>query len=368
MESVDTIVIGAGVVGLAVAAELATRGFAPLVLESEPAFGTGISSRNSEVIHAGIYYPAGSLKARLCVEGRERLYRYCEANGIAHRRCGKLIVAASPAEHERLEAVRSAALANGVDDLRWLDAHEARALEPALACSAALLCASTGIVDSHGLMLSLLAQVEAGGGQLATRCRVRAIAAVDDGIELDVDNGPDSIRLHATRVVNSAGLAALGLASATTGIRPVPLPAQRFAKGSYFSLSGVRAPFSRLIYPVPEGAGLGVHLTLDLAGAARFGPDVEWVDQLDYRVDPGRADGFYRAIRRYWPALPDGALAPAYAGIRPKLHGPGEPAADFLVQDLEQHGVAGLVNLLGIESPGLTSSLAIARLVADRLA
>ncbi len=368
MESVDTIVIGAGVVGLAVAAELAARGFAPLVLEAESIFGSGISSRNSEVIHAGIYYPAGSLKARLCVEGRERLYRYCDANGVAHRRCGKLIVATSPAEHERLEAVGRAALANGVDDLRWLDAHEARALEPALACSAALLSPSTGIVDSHGLMLSLLARIEAGGGQLATGCRVGAITVVDGGIELDVDSGPDSMRLHARRVVNSAGLAALGLASAVSGARPVSLPAQRFAKGSYFSLTGARAPFSRLVYPVPEGAGLGVHLTLDLAGAARFGPDVEWVDQLDYRVDPGRADGFYREIRRYWPGLPDGALAPAYAGIRPKLHGPGEPAADFLVHGPEQHGVAGLVNLLGIESPGLTSSLAIAGLVADWLA
>lgn len=368
MESVDTIVIGAGVVGLAVAAELAARGQAPLMLEAEAGFGTGISSRNSEVIHAGIYYPAGSLKARLCVEGRERLYRYCEANGIGHRRCGKLIVAANPAEHERLSAVEQAALANGVDDLRWLDAHQVRALEPALACSAALLSPSTGIIDSHGLMLSLLARIEAGGGQLATGCRVRAIEAVAGGIELEVDSGPEAIRLHAGRVVNCAGLAAVDLAAGVIGARPATTPRPRFAKGSYFSLIGARAPFSRLVYPVPEGAGLGVHLTLDLAGAARFGPDVQWVDEPDYRVDPQRAAGFYREIRRYWPALPDGSLAPAYAGVRPKLHGPGEPPADFLVHGPEHHGVAGLVNLLGIESPGLTSSLALARLVADRLA
>ncbi|MEB2319625.1 MAG: NAD(P)/FAD-dependent oxidoreductase [Pseudomonadota bacterium] len=370
MESVDTVVIGAGVVGLAVAAELAARGFSPMVLEAEPAFGTGISSRNSEVIHAGIYYPAGSLKARLCVEGRELLYRYCESNGVGHRRCGKLIVAATAAEHEQLAAVGRAAAANGVDDLRWLEADEARALEPALACSAALLSPSTGIVDSHGLMLSLLARAEAGGGQLATGCRVTAIEARGGGIEVDVDSGSESMRLRASRVVNCAGLGAVELAAGVTGARPGPAPTLRLARGVYFSLSGARAPFSHLIYPapIPGTGGLGVHLTLDLAGAARFGPDVEWIDEIDYRVDPRRAEGFYEAIRRYWPDLPDGTLAPAYAGIRPKLHGPGEPAADFLIQGAEAHGVDGLVNLLGIESPGLTSSLAIADFVADRLA
>jgi len=368
MESVDTIVIGAGVVGLAVAAELAARGHAPLVLEAETAFGTGVSSRNSEVIHAGIYYPAGSLKARLCVEGRERLYRYCEANGVGHRRCGKLIVAASAAEHGQLVAIGRAAAANGVDDMRWLDAGEARALEPALACSAALLSPSTGIVDSHALMLSLLARVEAGGGQLATGCRVTMIEARSGGIELDVASGSESIRLRASRVANCAGLGAAGLAAAVIGARPGSTPTPHYAKGSYFSLVGARAPFTRLVYPIPEAAGLGVHLTLDLAGSARFGPDVEWVDELDYQVDTRRAAGFYREIRRYWPALPDDALAPAYAGIRPKLHGPGEPPADFLVQGPEHHGVAGLLNLLGIESPGLTASLALARLAADRLA
>jgi len=368
METVDTIVIGAGVVGLAVAAELAVRGRTPLVLESDAGFGTGISSRNSEVIHAGIYYPAGSLKARLCVDGRERLYRYCETHGVAHRRCGKLIVATSPAEHAQLEAIARAAADNGVDDMRWLDASEARALEPALACSAALLSPSTGIVDSHALMLSLLARVEAEGGQLATGCRVTAIEARADGIEIDVTSGPEAIRLRARRVANCAGLDAVALAKAVLGARPATTPRPYYAKGNYFSLVGARAPFTRLVYPVPEAAGLGVHLTLDLAGSARFGPDVEWVEERDYRVDPRRADGFYREIRRYWPALPDGALAPAYAGIRPKLHGPGEPPADFLVHGPEQHGVEGLVNLLGIESPGLTASLALARLVADRLA
>ncbi len=368
MESVDTIVIGAGVVGLAVAAELAARGHAPLVLEAASSFGTGVSSRNSEVIHAGIYYPAGSLKARLCVEGRERLYRYCEAHGVGHRRCGKLIVAATENEHERLAAVARAAAATGVDGLRRLDAGEARALEPALACSAALLSPSTGIVDSHALMLSLLARLEAEGGQLATGCRVVAIEARSGGIEVDVESGTESIRLAAARLANCAGLGAVALAAAVVGARPGTTPTPHYAKGSYFSLVGTRSPFARLVYPVPEAAGLGVHLTLDLAGAARFGPDVEWVDELDYHVEPQRAAGFYREIRRYWPALPDGALAPAYAGIRPKLHGPGDPPADFLVHGPEHHGVAGLVNLLGIESPGLTASLSLARLVADRLA
>ncbi len=368
METVDTIVIGAGVVGLAVAAELASRGLAPLVLEAEASFGTGVSSRNSEVIHAGIYYPAGSLKARLCVEGRERLYRYCEEHGIAHRRCGKLIVAASPDEHAKLEAIARAAAGNGVEDMRWLEAREALALEPALACSAALLSPSTGIVDSHGLMLSLLARVETGGGQLATGCRVTGIEAAPGGLHVDVESGGEAIRLRAVRVANCAGLGAVALAASVVGARPGTTPTPHFAKGNYFSLVGARAPFTRLVYPVPEAAGLGVHLTLDLAGAARFGPDVEWVETLDYHVDPRRADGFYREIRRYWPGLPDGALAPAYAGIRPKLHGPGEPPADFLVQGPDRHGVEGLVHLLGIESPGLTASLALARHVADRMA
>lgn len=367
METVDAIVIGAGVVGLAVAAELAQRGLAPLVLEAEDHFGAGTSSRNSEVIHAGIYYPAGSLKARLCVAGRELLYAYCAANHVPHRRCGKLIVAADEGEHERLETIAAAAATNGVDDLRWLDAREARALEPALACSAALLSPSTGIIDSHGLMLSLLGRAEAGGAQLATGCRVEAIEPAGGGLALRVASGGETMQMRSARVVNAAGLGAIALAVQVSGARARPQQPARLARGNYFSLSGVRAPFSRLIYPIPEPGGLGVHLTLDLAGSARFGPDVEWIDGIDYRVDPQRANGFYREIRRYWPQLPDGALAPAYAGIRPKLTGPGEPAADFLIQTEAEHGIAGLVHLLGIESPGLTSSLALARAVADTL-
>lgn len=368
MESVDTVVIGAGVVGLAVGAELAARGCEPLVLEAERSFGTGVSSRNSEVIHAGIYYPAGSLKARLCVEGRRLLYAYCAASGVGHRRCGKLIVAADESEHEALAAIARAGAANGVDDLRWLSAAEAQALEPALHCSAAVLSPSTGIIDSHGLMLSLLGRMESGGGQLATGSRVERLEPRGDGLVVHVDAGGQPLVLRARQVINCAGLGAIALATGIEGARARPPLPRQFARGNYFALAGMRAPFGRLVYPIPEAGGLGVHLTLDLAGAARFGPDVEWIDAIDYRVNVARGERFYREIRRYWPGLPDGALMPAYTGFRPKLHGAGEPAPDFLVQDEAQHGIPGLVHLLGIESPGLTSSLALARFVADLLA
>ena len=368
MEQIDAVVIGAGVVGLAVGRELALRGLEVMVLESENAIGTGTSSRNSEVIHAGIYYPAGSLKARLCVQGKELLYAYCAERGVAHQRLGKLIVATSTEQVAQLEGIRAKAAANGVHDLRQISAEEARALEPSLQCHAALLSPSTGIVDSHGLMLAMQGDMENAGGLLALLSPVQSI-----GVGQGTASHPlrvcteDGTELAARCVVNAAGLNAVAIAHKVQGLDKNRLPQASYAKGNYFTLAG-KAPFSRLIYPVPEHAGLGVHLTLDLGGQAKFGPDVQWVDDpSDLLVDPRRGDAFYAEVRKYWPALPDGALQAGYAGMRPKISGPHEAAADFMVQGPGQHGVAGLVNLLGIESPGLTSSLALAREVAQQL-
>ena len=365
MEEIDTAVIGAGVVGLAVARALALDGREVVVLEAESAIGTATSSRNSEVIHAGIYYAPGSLKARLCVRGKELLYAYCDAHGVPYRRCGKLIVATSNEQLGEMQAIREKAAANGVHDLRVLSRGEALGREPALDCVAALESPSTGVIDSHALMLSLQGDAEAHGAMLALRSPVTGGRIAGDGIELDVA-GDEPMRLKARRVVNSAGLHAQALARALQGFPPGQVPPAHYAKGNYYALAG-RSPFSRLIYPIPEAHGLGVHLTLDLGGQARFGPDVEWVERLDYGVDPRRAECFYGAIRAYWPALPDGALSPAYAGIRPKLHGPGEAARDFMIQGPAEHGIPGLVNLFGIESPGLTASLAIGEWVAGLL-
>jgi L-2-hydroxyglutarate oxidase LhgO len=360
MDEIDCVVIGAGVVGLAVARALANDGREVLIVDKEALIGSGASSRNSEVIHAGIYYKPGSLKARLCVEGRARLYAYLGARGLPHRRCGKLIVAPSAAQTPELEAIRRSAEANGVEDLRWLSGKEARAMEPELRCDAALLSPSTGIIDSHAYMLALLGDAEAAGAVLALRTEVTALEPAADGVSLTfAGEAAPSLRAHL--VVNSAGLDAPGLAATCMADRA---PTAYFAKGSYFTLSG-RAPFSHLIYPTPEPGGLGVHLTLDLAGQARFGPDVEWVDAPDYVVDPRRGERFYAAIRQYWPGLRDGALAPAYAGVRAKISAPGQPAEDFRISGPAEHGVAGLINLFGIESPGLTSSLAIGEAVAS---
>ena len=367
METVDCVVIGAGVVGLAVARALALQGREVVILEAENAFGTITSARNSEVIHAGIYYPAGSLKAQLCVRGKAMLYDYCASHHVAHQRCGKLIVATSEAQVATLEGIRAKAAANGVDDLRLVSRAEAQALEPQLQCHAALLSPSTGIVDSHGLMTALLGDAENAGAMLAVQSPVLGGAVTPDGIRLEIGNEDGSTTtLLARTVVNSAGLTAPELARRIDGMPGAHIPPQYYAKGCYFTLAG-RAPFSRLIYPVPEAAGLGVHLTLDLGGQARFGPNVRWIDEIEYGVDPADADGFYDEVRRYWPGLADGALQPGYAGIRPKISGPHEAAADFRIDGPAVHGVPGLVHLFGIESPGLTSSLAIAERVCAAL-
>jgi L-2-hydroxyglutarate oxidase LhgO len=362
-ERVDCVVIGAGVVGLAIARALALRGRETLVLEAQSAIGTATSSRNSEVIHAGIHYPPGSAKARLCAAGKRLLYQYCAARAIPTLRCGKLIVASDEQQVSALRSIVATARGNGVTDLEWLTARAASALEPALRCVTALLSPSTGIIDSHAFMLALQADLERAGGAIAFRSPLRRGAVGRRRIHLQAGSN-EAMEMAAAVVINSAGLQAEKVASGIDGLSQDSIPSTHFAKGSYFALQG-KAPFRHLIYPIPEPGGLGVHLTLDLAGRARFGPDVEWVEQLDYSVDPARAARFYDAVRRYWPALPDGALHPGYAGIRPKLRGPGAATADFLIQGPEAHGVRGLVNLYGIESPGLTAALAIGEQVAN---
>ncbi|MEK6244852.1 MAG: NAD(P)/FAD-dependent oxidoreductase [Pseudomonadota bacterium] len=362
MDSVECVVVGAGIVGLAIARALACAGREVVILEAEDAIGTHASSRNSEVIHAGIYYPKGSLKARACVEGRHRLYEYCAEHGVPHKRCGKLIVATNESQISELKGIQNKAHENGVADVVQIEASEATAMEPALHCVAALHSPSTGIIDSHALMLAYLGDAEAAGAMLALKSPLGKAFISEQGFELQIEE----TRIRTKILVNSAGLRAPSIARLIDGFPPDKIPRELYAKGNYYSLTG-RPPFSRLIYPVPEPGGLGVHVTLDLAGQARFGPDVEWVESIDYAVDPRRSGRFYAAIRRYWPALPDGALAPGYAGIRPKISGPQEPAADFLVQGPAEHGVAGLVNLFGIESPGLTASLALADDVAALL-
>jgi L-2-hydroxyglutarate oxidase LhgO len=358
MESVECLVVGAGIIGLAVARALARAGREVIVVESENGIGSGVSSRNSEVIHAGIYYPPGLDKTRLCVDGKAMLYAFCREFGVPHRRCGKLLVAVNAAEVDKLAALKAQAEANGVADLVWLSASEARALEPALVAERALLSPSTGIIDSHAFMLALRGDAEAHGAAIAFETPVLGGRAAERGLTIET-GGSAPLRIAAAHVVNAAGLGAQALARSIAGMPPEKIPPLHLAKGNYFSLSG-RSPFSRLIYPMPTPGGLGVHLTLDLAGQAKFGPDVEWVDALGYDVDPARAESFYAAIRTYWPGLADGALQPAYAGLRPKIARPGGSTTDFLIQTGKDHGVAGLINLFGIESPGLTASLAIA--------
>ena len=362
MERVECIVVGAGAVGLAAARALAISGRDVVVLERENRIGSITSARNSEVIHAGIYYRNGSLKARLCVFGRDLLYRYCEDHGISHRRIGKLIVALSGEDAAALEAIRSNALANGVDDLKPLDGAAARALEPELRCRAALLSPSTGIIDSHGLMLAFQGDAEAAGAAIALESTFES-ATAGDGLTVRVGLADGSTMTLGCRVlVNASGLGAQAVAHAIQGLPSATIPPLFLAKGNYFTLAGP-APFSRLIYSIPTAGGLGIHFGLDLAGASKFGPDAEWIPGIDYRVDPARASRFETAIRRWYPGLEDEALQPGYAGVRPKIVPEGAPPGDFAIHGPAVHGVPGLVNLFGIESPGLTASLAIAECV-----
>jgi L-2-hydroxyglutarate oxidase LhgO len=365
MERVDAVVVGAGVVGLAVARALALAGREVIVLDAAEGIGTETSSRNSEVIHAGIYYPPGSLKARFCLAGKAALYAYCAERGIPHRTCGKLLVATEERQLAKLHAIKAQAESNGVTDLRPLSGAEARGMEPELRCVAAYYSPTTGIVDSHAFMLALQGDAESRGAAIAFKSPLERGRVRDNGIMLEV-GGAEPMQVLARTVVNSAGLHAQRVAASIRGFPAAHVPPTYYAKGNYYSLTG-RSPFSRLVYPMPNEAGLGVHITIDLGGQARFGPDVEWIERIDYDVDPRRADSFYAAIREYWPGLKDGQLAPGYAGIRPKIVGPSEKAADFVVQGPRDHGVRELVNLFGIESPGLTAALAIAAHVRDLL-
>jgi len=371
MDQVDALVIGAGVVGLACARALAQAGLDVVIVERATHFGQGVSSRNSEVIHAGLYYTPGSLKARLCVQGNAALYTYCQDHGVQALRCGKLVVATREADVPGLRALQARGLANGVPGLELLTRAQARTLEPALECAAALHSPASGIVDSHGLMTALLGDAERAGAVLACNSGFAGAEPCAHGwrVQTEAAAGDTPFQLQARWLINAAGLDAQAVAAAMAGFPAGHIPARHLAKGHYFSLSG-RAPFSRLIYPLPVDGGLGVHLTLDLGGQAKFGPDVQWLSSdapgsaLDYEVDATRSPAFEAEVRRYWPALPPNALAPAYSGVRPKLSGPGEPPADFRVDGPAQHGCAGVVQLFGIESPGLTASLALGQAVA----
>ena len=370
MDRVDAVVIGAGAVGLAVGRALAQAGRETIVAEAQPGIGQGVSSRNSEVIHAGLYYTPGSLKARLSVRGKELLYALCASHGVDHRRCGKLTVANTDEEVRALRGLQDRAAANGVP-VEWLSREQAQAMEPALRCVAALHSPTTGIIDSHGFMLALQGDLERAGGMVALGTEVVSAKLAMRAGDPHVLRFADGTELATGLVVNSASLHACGLARRLEGLDARFVPREWFAKGNYYALAG-KAPFTHLIYPAPGDAHLGTHLTLDLGGQAKFGPDIEWLavdapEQIDWRVDPARADAFYAEVRRYWPALPDGALAPSYSGVRPKIHGPHEKAPDFRVDGPPLHGVPGLVNLFGIESPGLTSALAIAELTAGLL-
>ncbi|MCZ0737601.1 NAD(P)/FAD-dependent oxidoreductase [Phreatobacter sp. AB_2022a] len=364
--SIDAVVIGAGVVGLAVARRLALAGRETLVIEAADAIGTGTSSRNSEVIHAALYYPTGSLKAAACLRGKELLYRYAADRGVSTENCGKLMVATETSQLPKLRAIWDQAHANGVTGLAWMTPEDVRAIEPEVACVKAFMSGTTGIVDSHGLMLALQGDLEDAGGMVAFETPVLSAEIAANGIVLQT-GGAAPAEIATPMLVNAAGHFAPKFLRDLKDFPADWIPRQWYAKGNYFALTG-RQPFSRLVYPMPDAAGLGVHATIDLQGRCRFGPDVEWVEnEHDLVVDPARAAGFYAAIRSYWPGLPDDALQPDYAGIRPKLHGPGTPMPDFRVDGPEAHGISGLVNLLGIESPGLTASLALADIVAKRL-
>jgi L-2-hydroxyglutarate oxidase LhgO len=363
---VDAVIVGAGAVGLACAYALTRRGFSVVVLESEGGIGEGVSSRNSEVVHGGLYYPTGSLKARFCVEGRRRLYDFLDSHHVAYNRCGKLVVATNPDETPRLEAIWKQAQINGVEDLEAITGDRARALEPELKAEAALVSPQSGVFDSHGYMLALQGEIEDGGGSIVLETPFEQARPLESGGFAVTAGGAEPATITSRLLVISAGLGAQAAAGAIEGYPPAEIPALHYGKGVYFALQG-KAPFSHLIYPPPIPGALGTHYRRDLGGQARFGPDLQFVDEIDYTVDPGRAGSFYEKVRQFWPGLPDGALVPDYAGIRPKLHGPGEAHPDFRIDGAERHGLAGLIALFGIESPGLTASLAIGEEVAGRL-
>lgn len=358
---IDVLVVGAGVVGLAVARRMALAGQQVMIVERAAAFGMETSSRNSEVIHAGIYYAPGSLKAELCIEGKEMLYDFCDSRGVAYRRCGKLVVATSAAQRADLERIRDNAERSGMTELVWLDGARVHEMEPDILCNVALFSPSTGIIDSHGYMLALLGEAETHGAMLVCNTEIVGIDRVADGWAVRIAGEADPV-VSARTVINCAGLGANALARHIEGLDPVRVPQLRYAKGCYFTY-GAKTNFRHLIYPVPEPGGLGTHLTLDLGGQARFGPDVEWVDEINYDVPESRRDKFAVAVGQFWPNVDSSQLQPAYAGIRPKLSGPGEPNADFVLSGPADHGLEGIINLFGIESPGLTSSLALAERV-----
>ncbi len=366
MTDFDAVIVGAGVVGLACGGALAERGLDVLVLEREDRIGAGVSSRNSEVIHAGFYYATGSLKARLCVQGRRALYPFLEAHNVAFAKCGKLLVATNESEITALEKIARQAELNDIEGMRRLSGAEARALEPNLSAVAALEFSESGVMDAHGYMEALEGEIAARGGTIVLKSPFVG-ASPSAGVFAIRVGGQTPLTITTPRLVISAGLSAQSCARAIDRFPPQCIPARRLAKGNYFSLSGATAPFRRLIYPLPIPGALGTHYRRDLGGVARFGPDLEWVEREDYAVNPARAESFYAAVRQFWPGLPDGALQPDYAGIRPKIHGPGEPQPDFAIDDSTTHGVEGLVCLFGIESPGLTASLAIGEEVAKRL-
>jgi L-2-hydroxyglutarate oxidase LhgO len=381
MDIVDTVVVGAGVVGLAVARAIALTGREVMVIEKEKAIGQGVSSRNSEVVHGGLYYPTGSLKAKLCVRGKAMMYGYCAERGLPILQCGKLIVATNESQLPKLAQIEAQAVANGVP-VKRLNREQARVLEPELECIEALHSPTTGIVSSHDLMTALQGDLENAGGMVALATEVQRIEFLDQKAQVvgmlyarsAMKSGveAETTEIGFKHLINAAGLYAPQLALRMHGLSSAHVPQAQYAKGNYYSLSG-KAPFKHLIYPIPDAAGLGVHITVDLGGRAKFGPDVEWLegmtdpDQIDYSVDPRRADAFYAEVRKYWPGLQDGQLSPSYSGVRPKIVGAGQAAADFMIQGEAAHGIPGLVNLFGIESPGLTSSLAIGEMVAEML-